>query len=121
LIIKHRLLQAVIAFGLLAIASICVSARAQAIQPAAVAATPAAPVASPAIEPLVIVLPTASVAAVLQYLSGKPYSEVAGLMQGMQRCLQDQVPDGKNTISAKGNCPEITSALVALATIPPSK
>lgn len=76
---------------------------------AAVAAS-AAVAARPA-EPDAIILPAPVVATLLQYLNNRPYQDVAGLMGGLQRCLQDQVPDDKGTVAERGNCPEIAVPL----------
>jgi hypothetical protein len=64
----------------------------------------------------VIVLPTDAMAGVLNYLSNRPYREVAPIIAGVQRCLQDQLPDDKGAVTAKGACPELTLPLHRLNT-----
>lgn len=79
----------------------------------AVLASPA--VAAPQIqEPPAVLVPSTTVTAVLQYLNTRPYQEVAGIIQGFQRCLQDQLPDDKGIIAERGQCPEISPGLAQL-------
>jgi hypothetical protein len=78
------------------------------IASAAVSARPA--------EPVAVVLPAPVMSGVLQYLSNRPYQEVAGLISSLQRCLQDQVPDEKGIVAERGNCPEIAVDLRQMKT-----
>jgi hypothetical protein len=82
----------------------------------------AAAVSARSAEPTAIVLPTSTVTNLMQYLNSRPYQEVAGIVNDMQRCLQDQLSDAKGLTAERGNCPELGTALrqlkVPLSTSP---
>ena len=70
-------------------------------------------------DPTVIQLPSSVVSSVLVYLNARPYQEVASIINNMQRCIQDQVPDANGAVVEHGGCPEIAANLRRLKAPPP--
>lgn len=69
-----------------------------------------------AVDSNIVMLPDDAVANALNYLANRPYREVAPIIAGLQRCLQDQIPDDRGMVAAKGACPEMTLPLRRLNT-----
>jgi len=69
-------------------------------------------------EPAVIVLPSSVVSGILVYLNSRPYQESARLIESVQHCLQDQLPDSRGITMVRGNCPDIAPVLQRLKTPP---
>lgn len=69
--------------------------------------------ATPAVakDPATIVLPTPVVTAVAQYLSQRPYAEVAQMLSAIQGCIAVQVPNDDGVTVSHGECPAVTAAL----------
>ncbi len=61
-----------------------------------------------------MVLPYDVAQQTLQYLSARPYSEVASIINNNARCLQDQVIGQDGEIKTRGGCPEIATTLNAI-------
>ncbi len=71
-----------------------------------------APVAALAEEPATLILPTPIVSAVAQYLSQRPYAEVAQMVDALRQCVAVQVP------GQHGECPAVEKAMQAKAPPP---
>lgn len=69
-------------------------------------ATPAA-----AEEPVTLILPTAVVTSMAQYLAQRPYAEVAQMIATLQGCVSAQVPNAQGSIVSHGECQAVTAAL----------
>jgi hypothetical protein len=71
-------------------------------------------IAAPAFaaDPPTLVLPTPLVSTVVQYLTQRPYSEVAQIIASIQQCVSAQVPDKSGAVVSNGDtCPAVTAAL----------
>lgn len=71
----------------------------------------ATPVLAMAEEPTTLILPTPVVNAMAQYLSQRPYAEVAQMMAVIQGCVAVQVPNAQGVTTSHGECPAVTAAL----------
>lgn len=85
---------------------------------AAIAARSAQPPPPITPDPTIVILPAAEVTKIMQFLFKRPYEDVALLINGLQRCIQDQVPDSSGVTVSRGGCPEINSALLRLGAPP---
>lgn len=65
-------------------------------------------------EPPVLLLPTATVAAIRQYLGNQPHDAVAGLIDVLEACVRVQVPHGGPPDSPDA-CPAVTQELARRA------
>lgn len=75
-----------------------------------------APLPALAEDPPTIILRTPIVSTVMQYLSQRPYAEVAQIMAAIQQCVLVQIPNDKGAIVSHGECPEVTAAMQKQAT-----
>lgn len=75
------------------------------------AASLLASLAARAEEPATLILPTPVVSAIGQYLSQRPYAEVAGMIAALQGCASVQVPNAQGAIVSHGECPAVTTAM----------
>lgn len=76
--------------------------------------------ASPALaaDPPTLVMPTALMAGLVQYLGHKhadgsslPFDEVAPFLTEIQACVAAQVPDDRGVIISRGGCQAVVAAL----------
>lgn len=69
--------------------------------------------ATPALaeEPATLILPTPIVSAVAQYLSQRPYAEVAQMVDALRQCVAAQVPNAQGATVSHGECPAVEKAM----------
>jgi hypothetical protein len=64
-------------------------------------------------EPTTLMLPTSVILSISQYLSQRPYADVAQMIAGLQACISVQVPNAQGAVVSHGECPAVTAALNA--------
>jgi hypothetical protein len=76
-----------------------------------------APLTAHAAEPATVIMPMPVISAVAQYLSQRPYAEVAQMIAALQGCVAVQVP---NAVT-HGECPAVAAALAQKTTPAPDQ
>lgn len=68
--------------------------------------------------PDTILLPTPLMQSLAQYLSQRPYSEVAQIIAAIQECITIQVQQGTGVVMSHGECPAVYAVITAKAAAP---